>query len=401
MSSIKLVLRKDKIRSNGEAPLFIRITKDRKSRYKALNVTFEPRHWDDKRDVVKQSYPNSVRMNNFLRQKLTEAATALLELDSSEKQYRSKDVFEKIEGKKIGFLEYSTRFLERRESINSPGMIKRMKTVIRKIQDYLEGKDIFLSSIDVSWLYDYETHLRKKLGNTTNTVGANMSGIRAIFNEAIREGAMPVGTNPFDIYKIRREQTEIEFLSEEELESFVNVPLKTDSRIEQHRNLYVFACYAAGIRIGDLLTLKWKNFDGERLSFVMRKTGDKLSIKLGRTALEIVNKQKGSDNRENFLFGLLPKELSLENRKAVDSRMSSVNALINKNLKIIASRAGIQKNIHFHTSRHTWATRAINKNMPIVSVSKLLGHRSIKTTMIYVKVLGLDLEAAMDEFFMD
>ena len=147
--------------------------------------------------------------------------------------------------------------------------------------------------------------------------------------------------------------------------------------------------------------MKWKNFNGERLSFVTRKTGDQLSIKLGSTAMSIIEKQSGRENLNAFIFGLLPDDLDLNDSARLMKVMTSVNALINKNLKILAKRAEIDKNIHFHTSRHTWATRALRRGMRIEHVSKLLGHKSIKTTQKYAKIVNADLDKAMDNFFKD
>ncbi len=70
----------------------------------------------------------------------------------------------------------------------------------------------------------------------------------------------------------------------------------------------------------------------------------------------------------------------------------------NKDLKFIAEKVGIEKNISFHTSRHTWATRALRKGMRIEYVSRLMGHSSIKTTQVYAKIVNEDLDRAMDVF---
>jgi integrase/recombinase XerD len=88
----------------------------------------------------------------------------------------------------------------------------------------------------------------------------------------------------------------------------------------------------------------------------------------------------------------------MANKKAVHNAIGSANAYVNSSLKIIARKAGIEKNIHFHMSRHTWATRALRKGMRIEHVSKLLTHRSIKTTQIYAKIVNADLDAAMEVF---
>ncbi len=78
--------------------------------------------------------------------------------------------------------------------------------------------------------------------------------------------------------------------------------------------------------------------------------------------------------------------------------ISSNTAYTNKNLKMIADKAEINKNISFHSSRHTWATRALRKGMRIEYVSKLMGHSTIKTTQVYTKIVNSELDNAMNVF---
>ena len=83
---------------------------------------------------------------------------------------------------------------------------------------------------------------------------------------------------------------------------------------------------------------------------------------------------------------------------AYASCKNSINASANKSLLRIAEKVGIEKRISFHTSRHTWATRALSKGMKIHHVSKLLGHASVRTTEVYAKIINKDLDDAMDVF---
>jgi integrase/recombinase XerD len=399
MSSIKAILKIDKIRANGEAPLYVRIIKDRKPKYKSLGIYIDPKHWDEIGMKVKKSYPNSVRANNLIAQRIATLNDSLLRLETEEGAYQAQQVFEAISDKRsVGFLEYSDRIVSRMESVNAIGMINRTRAVISKVREYLKGKDIPITDISVTWLKDYEAYLRTHLKNQLNTVASNTKIIRKILNEAESEDLIATGKNPFDRYQIKTESTEVEYLTEEELTAFMAVPLNEGTRIAQHRDLYVFACYAGGIRIGDLLKLQWKSFDGERLNIITTKTGEPLSIKLGRVPLEILQKQSEHRDSEGLVFNLLPENIDLADKKAIHVALSGTTAYINKNLKLVAKKAGIKKNIHFHTSRHTWATRALRKGMRIEHVSKLLTHRSIKTTQVYAKIVNADLDEAMDVF---
>ena len=370
MSSIKPILKVDKIKANGEAPLYIRITKDRKSSYKSLGIYLDPQDWDEPQQKVKKSHPNSARANNLIAKRIADINNSLLQLEEGATGYRPQKVFDLMAPKPvIGFIEFSKKSIVRMEKLNAIGTINRFNAVVSKIEGYLNGKDIPINKISIGWLKDYDTYLRKKLGNGTNTIASNMKAIRKILNEATLEDLIEHGKNPFDRFRIKTETTEIEYLTETELESFMNVSLTEGTRMSQHRDLYVFACYAGGIRIGDLLRLQWKNFDGERLSLTTSKTSEPLSIKLGQVALDIIEKQNERDNKDNFIFGLLDSDLDLTNEKSVHNAISRATAYINKNLKLIAEKARINKNIHFHTSRHIWATRALRKGMRIEHVS--------------------------------
>ena len=123
-----------------------------------------------------------------------------------------------------------------------------------------------------------------------------------------------------------------------------------------------------------------------------------MNIKLVPTGLEILSKLDNHNDPEAFIFGLIPNETNLRNESEVLSVTSSANAYVNKNLVILAQKAQIDKHIHFHTSRHTWATRMLRRGMRIEHVSKLLGHKSIRTTQVYAKIVSADLDAAIDKF---
>ena len=95
---------------------------------------------------------------------------------------------------------------------------------------------------------------------------------------------------------------------------------------------------------------------------------------------------------------MLPDDLNENEPRELDNAISSASAYINKNLKIIAKKAGIEKPLSFHISRHTWATRALRKGISIDKVSKIMGHAQIRETKIYAKIVSEELDKAMDVF---
>ncbi len=105
-------------------------------------------------------------------------------------------------------------------------------------------------------------------------------------------------------------------------------------------------------------------------------------------------------DRENthFVFPLLRNDIDYTDPQVLFNAISSNTAYANKNLKAITKTAKIEKHISFHSSRHTWATRALRKGMRIEYVSQLMGHTNIKTTQVYTKIVNSELDRAMDVF---
>ena len=169
--------------------------------------------------------------------------------------------------------------------------------------------------------------------------------------------------------------------------------------MEMHQHMFVFASYAGGLRVSDVLQLQWKNFDGTHIHVAVKKTAQQLSFKLPEHALEIINRYKPvKPSPESFIFPMLPESLNLNDARSVNTSISSATAYINKNLKLIAQKVGIEKPLSFHISRHTWATRALRKGISIDKVSKIMGHAAIRETQIYAKIVNEELDKAMDVF---
>ena len=169
------------------------------------------------------------------------------------------------------------------------------------------------------------------------------------------------------------------------------------SLIGHVRDLYVFVCYAAGIRIGDALRLKWGNIERERLSLTTEKTKSGLNILLPSKAQAILQRYKMPDNKpSDYVFPFIrTADTGIELRKEIERRTAYINRLLKK----IAAQAGIEKNIHFHTSRHTFAVRSVRRKMGLYQLSRILTHNSLKTTQIYLNIANEDLDKAMSEAF--
>lgn len=400
MITTKIIARTERTNAKNEAPLYLRVIANRKPKYIALKLFVNVDYWDENTMQVKRGHQNMQRINNFITTKLAEAQSMSLEAQAKEKVVTSQTMKNNLLGRSgVDFLEYFNAYNDKlilRDKINTH---RRANSVYIKIKDYMKGQHLAIEDITVKWLKDYELYLSSEKNNSINTIHTEMKGIRRIINEAISEDILKPENSPFLKFKLKWENVEKNYLTEEELLLIENLELPEGECLGVHRDIYVMATYAGGLRVSDLLQLRWKDFDGEKLTVKTQKTGSVVYIKLPTKALEIMEKYKAmAFLSEGFVFPIMCKYKNLESEKYRLQAISSATAYINKDLRKLAELACIDKHIHFHTSRHTWATRALRKGMRIEYVSKLMGHASIKTTQVYAKIVNEELDKAMDVF---
>jgi integrase/recombinase XerD len=400
MSSIKIILKKDKVNKKGEAPLYLRIIKDRKAKFVSLGIKINPKDWNPELSRVRKSYPNSQRMNNYIAHKIAEAEGVALEMETNSKFVSPKSIKQNIMGiSSVSFLRYFERYIESLFKNGKFSTHTKVKNVFSKLKAYLDNNDLMFDELTVTFLKNYETYLSEQSGNSVNTIHSNLKVIRKLIYDGIREDLFPYEKNPFLKMKLKTENTIKVFLTEDEIKKIEDLDLSEKSRLNLSRNLFVFATYAGGLRFSDILRLKWKDYDGDRILISTQKTKNTVSIKLPNTAKEIIQNYKSDmPIDENYIFPVLKNDIGYS-PKSLYNAFVSHNSQINLHLKEIAKMAEINKHVHFHTSRHTFATRALKKGMRIEYVSRLLGHESIKTTQIYAKIVNRDLDDAMDQYF--
>lgn len=399
MSTVKVIIRKDKINSEGLAPLYLRTIRNRKAYYiRVEGISIHPDDWDSEAQYIKKSkrVPNYVRLNNRIEAQKAKAQNYILDVVDGIKRYNPEKFKSTVTGyNRESFMEYANKYTESLQKKGDYRMHKRMKTIMKKLHDYA-GRDLKFTDINIDFLKAYETYLREELSNATNTVLGNYKMIRKLFNDAIREDLIPQELYPFRKYRFRFEQPQIDYLTEKELQAMESLELPENTNIWHTRNMYVFACYAGGIRIGDLLVLKWENITDVHLKLTTQKTGAQINLALPKRAKQILELYRPLANGEtDYVFPFMKRNRTNNIIQSVESK----NSIINAELKTIAKLAGINKRLHFHTSRHTFAVRALRRGMSIYELSRIMTHSSVKITEIYANIASEDLDNAMLNLF--
>jgi len=190
-----------------------------------------------------------------------------------------------------------------------------------------------------------------------------------------------ISQNPAQFITIKKKETLPKFLTFDEVKKLASTSCENQSV----RNAFLFSCFT-GLRYGDMLTLKWEMINDGHLEFTQHKTGNSERFPLSAQAKKILCDQKNIGKSEK-----LEKEYP-EGTVFFMPRQSTTD----KALKRWAERSGIKKSISFHRARHTFATMALTVGVDLYTTSKLLGHRDLRTTQIYAKVVDEKKKQAVD-----
>lgn len=400
MATIRAVLKKNKKKANGLIPIYLRIIEGEKNTFKSTGIDIPEDAWDERNSKVRSKHPNSVRMNHLIAKKISELEDIRIQLDGKRgigeevKSLSNK----KEKNDKLSFTKFFQEYVDQQKVDKKFGTHKKVESILKKFNDYNKQKDVPFSKFTLEYLKEYENYLRS-LGNSTNTIHANLKVFRMLFNKAVGLDLIPIQNNPFGKHKLKTEKVEKSFLTQAEVNAIDQIHLNKGTKMEAHRDMFIFACYAGGIRISDLLQLRVERYDqtSKVISFFVHKTKNNHTIKLPKRAVEILEHYINNGKTSGYIFGLLDESVLNSPADLLLTKISSATAYANKNLKTIKDKAGIEKSGGFHSSRHTFGTLAVSNGIGIQMISKIMVHSNLTTTLGYAKIIDAQMYSEMDK----
>ena len=438
MASIKVVLRKNMIRKDETIPLALRISENYKTNYHWLGHYILEKDWDKKFGKVKKSHPNHKKLNHFLMKKMTEAQDLYFhsEDDLTPRQIKNKlkgpggsqsffaVAAERVKQKydkgtfsvaksELSILYNLEEFLNLKTSQRKEAVIKSIKERRRiRLSKTRKGEYSFedaityfkrntrleFREINESFLNKYKAFCSTYLGQKTRTITNQLIFIRTLFNVAIKDGIVSQKYYPFagEKEKIRIGSGNKIGLTAEEVTKIENLAVESHSSIWHTRNIWLVSFYFAGIRISDVVALKWTDIKDGRLYYVMNKNEKPLSFKVPEKAITIFNLYLMDKTENNgYIFPFL-KDANQNDPKSVFLKMRNATKVLNKFLKRIAKECEIDKNLSNHIARHTFGNIAGDKIHPLM-LQKLYRHSDLKTTLNYqANFIHRDADDALD-----
>lgn len=365
--------RKKQLNPTGEALIQVEAYYNKKKKYFSTKVYVQPSQWDNKRKFIK-NHPNMDALNQKIRSFITDMEHTELQIWQSKNQFTLDDL------KNTGHKYNTTSFLSfYQNELTATGLKKSTKcnhlSTLTLVSAY--KSDLSFDDFSFEFLCGFENYLLAK-GYHRNTIAKHMKHLKRYINLAINKDLFDLQKYPFRKFKIKYSETHRNHLTPDELKKFENVDLKSmHKRYRKTLDAFLFSCYT-GLRFSDIIKLTPENIfminNQTWLVFSSVKTDTEIKLPLfllfDGKSLPILKRNTDHNNP----FFLLPD-----------------NSNVNKQLKKICGKAGVNKNISFHCARHTNATLLLYNGANITTVQKLLGHKSVKTTQIYSNIMDMTI----------
>lgn len=397
---LSFYLKKEKVRKDGTAPIYARITIDRKRAEFAIKRYINPNEWDENTGGTTGRRTEARELNAYMKAiqtRLYQHHRELLDRKEVCSALALKNALLGISDRGKTLLEALDYHIGRMEDLRgiefAPNTLTKVHTTRKHIRAFLryqyQREDIELQRLAHRFISDFDHYLRSHCNIGHNTTVKYISIFRKFINRSIELGWLD--KDPFVRYKGRPKIVDREYLTEAELQSIVLRKFDFE-RLDLVRDLFVFACYT-GLAYIDVSKLT--------ADHISRGVQGERWIRLNRTKTKAPS-----------MIPLLPPALAILEKYSEDPEAQAKGRLLpvksnqkmNAYLKEIADLCSIRKKLTFHVARHTFATTVtLSNGVPIESVSAMLGHRSIKSTQHYAKIVqrkvGEDMQALKGKLF--
>ena len=381
MLKIKMIAHKGKPNKSGRVPILMQLTIGQQTCHISTKQNILPEKWGDGKPIGHTREDQAITA--VLEEIRTKAYNKFLQLQGQNINVTPERLKQALLGKDQvqprGYVEIFDQWLVEYSKMvgitTSKRTLDKYILVRNRLQDYIASqlgvKDISLEEVTPKFLSNFDNYLRVEYNMANNHAMKIRQKLRTIYKVAIDNGW--VSKNPFSTVKIHFDPVERDVLTKSELTALIQTDMIFD-RLEKMRDVFVFACFT-GLAHCDVAGLTKENIitdeDGQVwLKTHRQKTSEVVDIPLLEIPQLIIKKYQGMKELNGKLLPTL------------------TNSCSNLYLKEVAVRCGINKTLTFHMARHTFATTVtLSNGVPIESVAKMLGHRNIRTTQIYAKVI--------------
>lgn len=371
-------------RKSGLYPIYVRISDGGKERLLKTGYRIDPVYWSE--NAVKKNHPQASVINARIYDLISSITHKAAEDELAGRTFRIE--LAGTNKRSFSFIDYVFDKAIEYEKKKMPVMVNKCMKMVREMRAVFGMLDF--DQVDHSAVSKLDIYMSQS-ENTSNTKYAKMKFYRQMMEMATKEKKHS-GDNPFKEYKIKQTAVVKDSLTGEEIKKLEEFPLS--GPVDLARDLFLFSFYCKGQRFGDCITLERKNIKEGRIFFLTDKSGKAVSVKIHPRLQAILDKYP----KGKMLFPILegPIKDPFERLRTTGIH----NVIINRNLKLAAALAGIEKKITMHMARHTFARELMKVTDSIHVIKDALAHSKYSTTEIYLRSLGDNyLDGEMEKLY--
>ena len=387
MTSIKLKFRAH-TDSTQEGALYFQVIHDRVVKQVKTDYRIYSHEWDRQRSDIVKAFPFSASRNEALklisgkiaweRQKLEQIVKAL---EDSGRAYTADDIihrYKKAASDKTTVFAYMRRQSERRKMLGKVRTGETYQQALCSFMKFRHGVDLYFDKLDADMVEQYESYMRAK-NLSRNTTSFYMRILRCIYNRAVEEG-LTQQTDPFRRVYTGVDKTAKRAISLKEIKRIKELDLSNKPDWDYARDMFLFSFYLRGMSFIDLAYLRKRDLANGYITYIRKKTGQQLTIRWERSMQEIVDKY--AENPTQYLLPIITRQDGTERKQYLNKIL-----FVNRKLKQVARLAKISTPLTMYVSRHSWASIAKSKNVPLSVISEGMGHDNEETTRIYLAAI--------------
>lgn len=382
MASIKVKFRPS-TNENKEGTIYYQIIQNRVIRQLKTDYRLFTYEWNEEENAINTT--NSSRLNYLqsieerIDWDIKRLQSIINHLENKRVKYNADDIISTFQkqANEQSLLNFMQGVIAQLQQMGRQRTSETYRCTLKSFMQFREGKDVLLEDIDSDLMMMYEAYLRGK-GLTKNSTSFYMRILRAVYNRAV-EKDLTTNRNPFKHVYTGIDKTIKRAIPLKAIKQIKNLDLSLQPSLDFARDMFLFSFYTRGMSFIDMAYLKKKDLSNGILSYRRRKTGQQLFIRWEKCMREIVDKYD-TDYYSPYLLPILKYPYDRSQYKNMLYRT-------NKSLKEIAKMVGLSIPLTLYVARHSWASIAKSKNIPISVISEGMGHDSEMTTQIYLASL--------------
>lgn len=382
MASIKIKFRPSTIHGN-EGSIYFQVIQKRTIRQIPTGYKVYPEEWDAGRQDI--TIPrNSPRVDylkavlNNIRWDLNLFSTICDRTARNPYDYSADNLVDEFlyRKKQNSLFNFMNNTISRLQSLGKLRTSETYQTTLSSFRNFRNGEDIMLHAINSELIERYEAFLSGR-GVVHNTISFYMRILRAIYNRAVEKGLIEQ-RYPFRHVYTGVAKTAKRAISLNVIRNIKDLDCKGAQKLEFARDMFLFSFYTRGMAPIDMAFLKKENLKGNILSYKRQKTGQTLYIGWEKCMQEIIDRHPTETNSP-YLLPII-KMTAINPRQQYKSYLSSIN----NQLKTIARLIRLDVPLTMYVARHSWASIAHSRHIPLSVISEGMGHDSETTTQIYL-----------------